>query len=518
MWFNATVTSPRWRIFGAAVVLALSARLCYLVIRYHGGGGAIKRPHIESAALLLAVVGFVLRFATDTAPSNSPTSRRIPPIGLWLGLVCAATVLYWPALFVGLLSDDFVLVQHALAWEVGEVAPQLFRPLPMFVWALIVHLGGGPVALHALNILLHATNAFLAMRIAAAWVPGRWWTTAAGFMVLAAPLGPEAVVWAAGVFDLFAAAFIMAAVLVARRYQDHPRIGDRLLLLTVSVAALLSKEIAVVVPMLVLLDCWVRRSLPRALVADLALVAAVVAAFAAFRLASHTGLVAPAFSKYRVQRLVFDSFGSLAAPWHVDFIRAAAIVRPVNALAVICLVSAFFVNRGARWRSISGLAGAAWVLVSVIPLLSLFYVGAQLEGARYLYLAAFGWAALLMTAGSELCQRGRWPSVLVTVIFLAMIAVAAVGVRVHLAPWIHAAAVRDEILRIAAADARLHSCPVAYVRDLPESVEGAYLFRNGARDALADVGINAFVRNETGTCSFRWDGPTATFVPAFPIP
>jgi hypothetical protein len=52
------------------------------------------------------------------------------------------------------------------------------------------------------------------------------------------------------------------------------------------------------------------------------------------------------------------------------------------------------------------------------------------------------------------------------------------------------------------------------VQGLPDSVEGAYLFANGAREALADVGVNAFARPGTGDCAFRWDSAGARFVSA----
>jgi hypothetical protein len=60
---------------------------------------------------------------------------------------------------------------------------------------------------------------------------------------------------------------------------------------------------------------------------------------------------------------------------------------------------------------------------------------------------------------------------------------------------------------------RLHACSPAYVEGLPDSVDGAYLFANGAREALADVGVTAFARPDSGECAFRWDPTAATFQP-----
>lgn len=506
-------SAPLWTV-GASVVLCLSARLCYLVIQYHAHDPGTKRPHIESAALLLAIFGLGFRFATDTRDrSDNVAGRRVPPT-IWLVMVCAAMALYWPALFIGYLSDDFILAEHAAAWHVGPIAAQLFRPVPLFMWSVVLNLGGGASALHALNILLHATNAFLTTCVVDAWVRGRWWSLAAGFMVLVSPLAPEAVAWCAGVFDLSATGLILAAVLTARRYGDHTTIATRILFVTMCVAALLSKESAVVVPVLVLIDSLaVRRSLSRHLVVDLLVVGGTVAALAGMRLTSHPGLIAAPATRYRVQRMLFDSFGSLAAPWHVDYLRTFPTARLLNGLSIICIVTGFFVMIGPRWRTITALAGALWVLVSVLPLLPMFYVSPQLEGARYLYLAAFGWAAILMTANADLGRRRLWATVVVRSVVILMTAIAVSGVRSHLTPWVRAAAVRDTVVRAASVDPRLRACEVTYVRDLPHAVDGAYLFSNGAREALAGAGVNAFVRDVSGPCSFRWDIESSRFIP-----
>ena len=504
--------APLW-IVGASVVLGLSARLCYLVIRYHTHDPGINRPHIESAALLLAIFGLGFRFATDSPErSDNWTSSRVSPV-IWLVMVCAAMALYWPALFIGYLSDDFILVEHASAWHVGPVAAQLFRPIPLFMWSVVVHLGGGAGTLHALNILLHATNAYLTACVIDAWVRGRWWSLAAGGMVLVSPLAPEAVAWCAGVFDLSATALILAAILISRRYGNQTTTATRILFVTISLAALLSKETAVVVPVLVLIDSLtVRRSLPRHLVVDLLVLSGTVAVLAGMRLTSHPGLIAAPVTRYRVQRTLFDSFGSLAAPWHANDVRGFPIVQLLNGLSVICLVSGCFVMIGPRWRSITALAGAVWVLASVLPLLPMFYVSPQLEGARYLYLAAFGWAAILMTASADLSGRRPWAAVVVRSVVILMTAIAVFAVRSHLTPWVRAAGVRDTVVRAASEDPRLRACEVTYVRDLPQAVDGAYLFSNGAREALAGAGVNSFVSDDSGPCSFRWDSANLRFV------
>jgi hypothetical protein len=365
--------------------------------------------------------------------------------------------------------------------------------------------------LHVLNILVHATNAYLAGCVVAGWVPGRWWPTAGAVLVLVAPLGPEAIAWCAGTFDLFATAFVLWAVLIARR--SDPGLRDRIQLIAVSLAALLSKETAVVLPLLLVVDALVKRTFSRAFVVTTTIVATLGVVFGAIRVQSATAVETSGFTRYRGQRLLFDSFGALAAPWHTDD-PSLAVVRTGYALSVIVLIAVFFVNRGTRWASMAVLGGTGWVLASILPLLAFFYVGPQLEGSRYLYLAACGWGAILVAAAADVGGRFPRANVRLRAALVVLIAAGAWGVRQHVRPWTHAAAVRDTALRAATADTRLHACSPAYVEGLPDSVNGAYLFANGAREALADAGVTAFARPGTGECAFRWDPAAARFVPA----
>jgi hypothetical protein len=498
------VNRTPWHAVGAAVVLVLATRLCVLIVGYQGAAGSIRRPHIESAALLLAVTGLAYRFATDRRADPDGSSCDAVPIAYWVVLSCGATILYWPALWVGLLSDDFILVQHASAWDASQVAPQLFRPLPIIVWAVIVHLGGGAVALHGLNILLHGTNAYLAASIVAGWHEARRWAAAAGLLVLLSPLAPEAVAWCAGVFDLCAAAFMMAAVLAARRYADRGNAPNILLLIGLCAGALLSKETAVMLPLLIALDAWVRGSLSKRVGVAVAALAGAIVLFAVIRLGSAGDLPAGGFSRYRFQRLIFDGFGGLAAPWHSGD-TGLTVLRTSYALGAIALVTAFCVARGSRWRSRNAVAGSLWVVASILPGLPIFYVGPRLEGARYLYLAACGWAAVLIASASDIAEGRRLNRAFAAFVLLLFVAADTAGVRMHLRPWSRAAATRDVVLRSAAGDARLHACPVVYLQGLPDSLDGAYLFANGAREALAAVGVNAYARQESGPCAFRWE-------------
>jgi len=508
------VTLSRWRAFGALTVLVLAGRLSYLFIGYAADPTRSTRPQVETSTLLFVLAGLGLRAATASQVSPERTTQ-IPLRLVLLPIMCAtALALYWPAVHIGYLSDDFILEQQAASWQFGSVAPQLFRPVPLAVWSLLLHAGGGAVSLHLFNILLHGANAFLTACVVRAWTPGRWWPTLAGLLVLTSPLAPEAVAWGAGVFDVMSTTFVLLAVLIARRYEIQPSLGNRLLLWSLCAGALLSKETAAITPILIALDGWMRGSITKRLMNDLIFIGVAVVFFGAARLYSNPWPMTPPVSKYRLQRVLFDSFGTMANPWHLDLFPSPLAISLFSGLSALSLLTTFFLIAGSARRTKTIIAAGLWILASLIPVVPLFYVSAALEGSRYLYLGMVGWAAGLLIAASDVGDaRPRFRTVTVPIVILT-IALAAFGARRHLRPWVEASTVRDLVLTAASRNQQMHACEVLSVGGLPQTVRGGYVFSNGAREAFAEVGLNAYVRDGTGPCAFTWNSSTSGFEPA----
>src|SRR5206468_6022095 len=115
------------------------------------------------------------------------------------------------------------------------------------------------------------------------WAPGRGWPVIAGMVVLTSPLAPEVVAWCAGVFDATSTTFILAAVLIARRYDLRASAADRMLLAALSLGGLLSKETAAIGPVLIVIDAWVRGSISKRLARDLLIITAGIGLIATAR-------------------------------------------------------------------------------------------------------------------------------------------------------------------------------------------------------------------------------------------
>jgi len=430
------------------------------------------------------------------------------------GAFCLFTlVLYWPALGVGLLSDDFVLVRQALAWNVGPVTPTLFRPVPLLIWGGLLHAGAGPAALHLLNILLHGTNAFLSSLMLGRWLRSAQLGFVGGILVGSAPLAPEAVVWSAGVFDLLAATFILAAIAIAN-YDRGPDATWRVRLLCSACvgAAVLSKETAAVGPILVLLDAWMRGALRSKVSREMLVVAGLICVFGVARLIDVSAPDVPTVTKYVVQRALFTAFGSLAVPFHTDVMQRLPYAPIFTVSILLAIMTRFWLSRGERsdLRTVTG--AALWIVLAVALAGPILWVPGDLQASRYLYLAAPGWAGLILAAST--CGPFRRSLVVIpTYVGIAVLVFVNVyATRIHVGPWLDAAAVRDTVDRSASANVTLLACSSVSLSDVPDSIRGAYIFRNGIAEALEaklDIVVTDAAPHE---CSFRWDAATDSFI------
>lgn len=502
------------RLAGAVVVVALGVRVLYLFVRYTLGFAGTERFHVETWAVIFLAAGLALRVAQSTQREPAP-SAVFPEVSYWWWVVfCAlAIALYRPALAVGFLSDDFVLVSHASRWDIGPVTPALFRPIPLAAWAVLLQAGAGAAALHLLSVLLHGTNAYLTVRIVGGWVGDRGWSFLAGLVVLTAPLAPEAVVWLSGVFDVLATTLVLTCILIARRYGNPTPAATRIQFVAVGLAAVASKETAAVAGGLVLLDAWARGRRPRPLLVDTGILIVTVGVFGLMRLEAAFGMAGPPVSWYVLQRALFGTFGALAVPWHAEVIDRLPWLPILAVAALLYLLLAFFLERdGTKQRTRLAIAAAFWALIPIVPVFPILFVAPDLQQSRYLYMSAVGWAALIAVVASR--RRGGPLHRVSLAVVGGIIAVHSYGAPMHLDPWIEAGLLRDRV-ESSARGSGMDTCPTIILSNLPDSVRGAYVFRNGGPEAFArDLRLNAVLGDAGGRCSFRWSDTQLSFVPS----
>jgi hypothetical protein len=277
-------------------------------------------------------------------------------------------------------------------------------------------------------------------------------------------------------------------------------------------AAILSKETAIVVPAVLAIDAWASRERGRALRIDLALLTVVFVAYGGVRIAFASEALGQPISRYTLQRVLFGLFSGLTSPWHAEIASAWPAIPIAGTLAVIALATLFCIRAHAtadRTRFVAFCA--ALVLGPAVPAITIFFVGPNLEGSRFLYLSSVGWAALLVSLAAAEPEPAVTRSA-VTIPFVALlVAIAPVGIRLHIRNWEAAGQLRDQVERVIASHEGVRSCSTVTLEGLPDNVAGAYVFRNGAPEAFArDLGLTVVPGSNT-PCAFRWrDGTLET--------
>lgn len=442
----AGLERPSAPALAQAVVLAAGA----LLLASHAWRfvhGALQRHHVESAFFWYVGVAIALGLARPPqAASPAPAADRAAARAASWAFVAAlgvALALYLPALAVGLLADDFVLLARAHEGRYFARQP-LDRPLPLLIlrglgWAAL----DGPVLLHALNLALHGLNGWLVREVARRWGQGPWRATAAAALFLLFPGSVEPVAWIASLQDLLATTACLAFVVLVADGRQAWRDALALVLLLLG---LLTKEIALVAPLLAvvvmarqgLADVGRRRVLW--------LGAGLSAAFAAWRLFG-VGLD-PEFqvglSAYRLKELLSRPFAALAAPW-ADCLGRVPLRIGLSIATSAGLLAIFAAG---FWRGAESFARALtaglWICLSVAPLYAYFYVGPDLRNGRYLYLASVGWAVLL--ADMLAVVAGRATRLAAVALLSAVLGVYALTTRTYVGWWQDAALARDRAL------------------------------------------------------------------------
>lgn len=220
---------------------------------------------------------------------TTPASWRWPVLA-----ALAAVAVYWNALGNGFAMDDVPLVRDnpslaslasiphlALApyWEVQGEHYGLYRPVTTISLALNrAATGPGPRGFHLGNVLLHAAVvalAWYALRGSSTFYGTAW----IGALLFAAhPLHAEAVANVAGRAELLSALFALAAWLAHRS-------GRRIVAAVLFLGAILSKEGAILAPLLFAADDRLREEHPPRLAAY-APYAAALAVMALLRIAA----------------------------------------------------------------------------------------------------------------------------------------------------------------------------------------------------------------------------------------
>jgi hypothetical protein len=191
-----------------------------------------------------------------------------------------AAVAYLLAVRNGWAGDDMVAIRDNPAtksigaalgawfepyWPEGFRWAGLYRPFTILTYGVDWAISGGAVWwFHLTNVVLHALVVFLVVLVAAAWLPPIG-ALVAGLLFALHPVHVEAVANTVGRAEVLVAIFLLASVLLARRYRDAETrrrgVWHAATLVTV-VLGMASKEHGVIAIALIGLDHVLERDRP----------------------------------------------------------------------------------------------------------------------------------------------------------------------------------------------------------------------------------------------------------------
>ena len=279
------------------------------------------------------------------------------------------------------LANPFVRAPSFLDWRFW-LTPSFGYPIsvPVLSWWIdrLVH-GFRPAGYHAGNVLLHALNAVLAMKLLERLRLPRGWALVGALLFASHPLTAEPVAWVTGRKDLLAATFGLASLLAWLRPTPSGR-SDALANLLFTLSAL-SQPAVFALPVFALIlrarapGTPVRRALVAVLPSLLVVVGLAVASIAVGSIAIRPEVHAPL--PLRAFRTIGYSLRLIFPPWNLEQVYVTTPARwresstAMGLLALLALGSALASPRVRSTRAfplLLLLGAAAAPIANVIPL------------------------------------------------------------------------------------------------------------------------------------------------------
>ncbi|MGB8932865.1 MAG: hypothetical protein WCC48_16595 [Anaeromyxobacteraceae bacterium] len=319
-------------------------------------------------------------------------------------------------------DDEYVLLQNDAVRSLSNVSTffsnaatsssygglVVYRPLRTLAFALAYHAWGlAPLGYHLVNLLLHLVNVLLVRALARRYLGDPRWALLAAALFAVHPLNSEAVAGVVGMGDLLSTAFVLAALrlhadLAPAGVVDWRRAAG---VVALSCGALLSKETALVLPLLVVAhelllgERLVRFG--RARLAYLGALFASAAGFFALRTAVIGGLNAGRYEGLTFARTMWMQADVLArylrflvAPAGLSVRHAIRIpssfFEPRIVLSVAAIAGCVAAAVAARRRAPVLAFGIAWFFIALLPVMNLVPLPGAMMGERFCYLPSVG--------------------------------------------------------------------------------------------------------------------------------
>jgi tetratricopeptide (TPR) repeat protein len=294
-------------------------------------------------------------------------------------------------------TERYAANWHPLTWLSLVVDAALWRR---------EHGAPDPFGFHLTNLLLHAANAALAFAALRALTREVWRSAGAALLFAVHPLRVESVAWVTERKDVLCVLFGLLALWAYAAYARRPSAASYTALVLAFAASLLSKQMLVTLPFLLLvLDWWPldRWQLPgRCLWEKLPLFAVALAVCIATYASQTADGAVLGWSEYPLGVRLANAVTSYAiylrqTVWPVGlavyYPHASRSLSPeavAGSATLLAAVTIFAV--GLRRRAPYLLAGWFWFLGTLVPVIGLVQIGEHGHADRYTYFPQLGLA------------------------------------------------------------------------------------------------------------------------------
>ena len=329
------------------------------------------------------------------------------------------------------------LTIDGVRWAFTAFHKSNWHPLTWISHMIDVSLFGlDPGPPHLVNVAFHGVNSLLVYLLALALLRNWRASLLVAYLFLAHPLHVESVAWIAERKDLLCAMFFLLSILAYLRYAARPCARRYALVVCAFALALLSKPMAVTLPVvLLLLDFWPLgrlRGEPALVLGRRPPAYAVLLAekVPLFALSLASGIVTLAAQKSVIASIDTVTLGyrlmnSVVA--YATYLRDTiaptrlAILHPLGAidflasflpsLLVLAVISVAVIGWRKRYPWL--LFGWLWFLLTLLPVIGLIQVGPQSHADRYMYLPSIGLFLALGAAVARLSGAASKKALLV---------------------------------------------------------------------------------------------------------
>lgn len=438
-----------------------------------------------------------------------PAKKPLWLIGAISLIVAAVFWCYFPAVVNGFHGDDFLHVnwltqaanKPSMVWDnfigpwLGATDVKFYRPLiSVIFWCEYQLWGFNAIGYHLTNIAFHLAGAICLLFI------GRRLALLSGFDeraarttgVLAAvlwgiyPLNAEVVAWITGRVDATVTAFSLGCLLTYLQWRESHKPVTLVSSLLLFVLALLCKEMAVIVPpLLVCIDVLYRKEGQKGILRSLPFWL-VLGGYMIVRQLTMGTMIGSYDNTLTADWKVLwkrykDGLPFLFRPFNLNvFQRSDLIVRLWQYLFTAVLAFGFLqllVTKAKTWR-LHALC-LIWFGLALVPVYKVFSVAQDLESSRYAYSAVLPlclWLSVLATpvVKNRLLARAQIAT------FLALAGVGAFALQTHCTIWRQAAQISNRIVQQVYDLVKELPAgqPAVLLMGAPDNFNGAYIMRN----------------------------------------